>query len=499
MNPSKQSPYDVWSELAAARGVTAPPTIFECVGAGGLLQEIVDACPMGSKIYAAGGWYTGDSLNVTHATKKLLMIQFGGAPGADDWYGTLDAIVTGRLDPRPSIGMTVGLDGLPDAIDLARRRKVHPGSSSTRTNERDPTSLTVRAIVSRPFERGPRVAVITVGGTMDAKARAELRTSRAVGRVPWRMRIVALIAVLAAVAVSFGTAGASTKSAAASGPVVKVGMITALTGPIASNPGIKDTLLAAVAAFNKRGGVGTTHAKMQADVCDSHGDANGEVACARQMVDDGVVATLDDLTYNNPAGVVDILQGAGIPRIGIGGTDVSEFHRVSRIRSRPGSSRRTSVPQSGSSRTATRRSASCGPTRPPVRRSEGFLTPMFTAVGIDISCDVAVATGATDYAPYIAQVQQENPDAVLISHSDSVTTQLIGAMAQLNAKIPLGGAPGSFTIETLRKYKDHHEGHGPLGFVPVPLAGERQELPRAQAVLRRHEGVGQDRASARRS
>ncbi len=71
---------------------------------------------------------------------------------------------------------------------------------------------------------------------------------------------------------------------------------------------------------------------------------------------------------------------------------------------------------------------------------------------MDITCDVAVATGATDYAPYIAQLQQENPQAVLISHTDAVTTQLIGAMAQLNAKIPLGGNPGSFKLDTLKKY-----------------------------------------------
>jgi threonine dehydrogenase-like Zn-dependent dehydrogenase len=126
VNPSTRSPYDVWNEVAADRGVTTPPTIFECVGAAGLLQQIVDACPMGSKIYAAGGWYTGDLLNVTHATKKLLMIQFGGAPGGEDWYRTLDAIIAGTLDPRPSIGMTVGLEGLPDAIELARQAQGPP-------------------------------------------------------------------------------------------------------------------------------------------------------------------------------------------------------------------------------------------------------------------------------------------------------------------------------------------------------------------------------------
>jgi threonine dehydrogenase-like Zn-dependent dehydrogenase len=126
VNPATASPYDVWDEVAAERGFTDPPAIFECVGAAGLLQRIVDACPTGARIYAAGGWYTGDALNVTEATKKLLMIQFGGAPVADDWYGTLDAIVSGRLDPRPSIGMTVGLDGLPAAIDLARAAQGPP-------------------------------------------------------------------------------------------------------------------------------------------------------------------------------------------------------------------------------------------------------------------------------------------------------------------------------------------------------------------------------------
>ena len=102
---------------------------------------------------------------------------------------------------------------------------------------------------------------------------------------------------------------------------------------------------------------------------------------------------------------------------------------------------------------------------------------MFTAVGVDITCDVAVATGATDYAPYVAQVQQENPDAVLISHSDSVTTQLIGAMAQLNAKVPLGGSPGSFTLDTLRKYKDITKGTVLADSFPYPAQVNVKNFP----------------------
>jgi threonine dehydrogenase-like Zn-dependent dehydrogenase len=126
VNASSRSPYEAWQEVASEHGVLSPPVIYECVGAAGLLERIVEACPMGSRIFAAGGWYTGDSLNVTVATKKGVMIQFGGGPGGDAWYGTLDAILSGRLDPRPSIGMVIGLEGVPDAIDLARRAEGPP-------------------------------------------------------------------------------------------------------------------------------------------------------------------------------------------------------------------------------------------------------------------------------------------------------------------------------------------------------------------------------------
>ncbi len=126
VNPSSESPYEVWQQVASEGGTSSPPVIFECVGTAGLLEAIVDACSMGSRIYAAGGWYTGDTLDVTAATQKGVMIQFGGSPGGEAWYGTLDAIVAGRLDPRPSIGMVIGLDGVPEAIDLARKAQGPP-------------------------------------------------------------------------------------------------------------------------------------------------------------------------------------------------------------------------------------------------------------------------------------------------------------------------------------------------------------------------------------
>jgi ABC-type branched-subunit amino acid transport system substrate-binding protein len=287
--------------------------------------------------------------------------------------------------------------------------------------------------------------------------------------------VVVLAGLVAALALPLN--GVATAADSASAPVVKVGMITALTGPIAANPGVKDALLASIAAFNKRGGVGTNHAKMEADICDTRGDANGEVDCARQMVDDGVVATLNDLTYNNPAGVVDILEKAAIPRIGVGGTDISEFGSSVSYPISAGVIAAYLGTAVGFKQDGAKKICLIRTDAPTGATFKGFLQPSFTAIGIDIICDVAVATGATDYAPYIAELQREDPDAVLISHSDSVTTQLIAAMAQLNAKIPLGGNPGSFAPETLKKYSDITKGTVLSDSFPYPSQANVKNFP----------------------
>jgi threonine dehydrogenase-like Zn-dependent dehydrogenase len=56
---------------------------------------------------------------------------------AQDWYGTLDAIASGTLDPLPSIGKVISLDEVAGSLDLARnsdgppRIVVHPNGDVT--------------------------------------------------------------------------------------------------------------------------------------------------------------------------------------------------------------------------------------------------------------------------------------------------------------------------------------------------------------------------------
>ncbi len=95
-------------------------------GGPGLLQQLVQSSTMGTRIYAAGGWYSGDTLDCTLATHRGVTIQFGGGPNPEAWYGTLEAVIAGRLDPRPTIGATIGLDDVPDALDQTRAAQGPP-------------------------------------------------------------------------------------------------------------------------------------------------------------------------------------------------------------------------------------------------------------------------------------------------------------------------------------------------------------------------------------
>jgi threonine dehydrogenase-like Zn-dependent dehydrogenase len=125
-DPAEQPPFEAFNQARAKYGLPGPAVIFECVGAAGLIQNIVESAEMATRIYCAGGWYTGDTLDITTATRNGVTIQFGGGPHPQDWYGTLDAIASGRLDPLPSVGAIITLDEVPDALDLARRSEGPP-------------------------------------------------------------------------------------------------------------------------------------------------------------------------------------------------------------------------------------------------------------------------------------------------------------------------------------------------------------------------------------
>jgi len=253
-------------------------------------------------------------------------------------------------------------------------------------------------------------------------------------------------------------------------------MIAPITSPTAANPDQGEAFKAAVAAFNKRGGIGTNGNKMQAVVCDTKGDANGEVDCARRMVDEGVVATVNDLAYNNPSGVADVLQSAGIPRVGSGttGTETPDSLTFPLSTGIVGAYQADAVgfEDRGKAKVVlVRTDAATG------GGFKGFISPPFKAAGVDVVGDVAIATGSTDYAPYVAEIQSSNPDAVLLAIDDTSAAQLIAAMQQLDYKVLLGGHPGTFPLDVLRKFKDITNGALLAESFPYPSQNNVKNFP----------------------
>jgi threonine dehydrogenase-like Zn-dependent dehydrogenase len=120
-DPAEGSVFDVFRETRLEHKLSGTAVVFECVGAPGLINSIVKEADFYTRIYCAGGWYTGDTLDITEATRQGLTLRFGGGPMPEDWYGVLDAVVQGRLDPMPSVGRIIGVDEVPEALDEARR------------------------------------------------------------------------------------------------------------------------------------------------------------------------------------------------------------------------------------------------------------------------------------------------------------------------------------------------------------------------------------------
>lgn len=137
VNPAEDSPYEA---LAAAAATDDPalmaeptavlgqlplrPTVaFECVGATGLLQQLIAGMPAGSRIVVAGIAMGSDTIEPGMGILKELDIRFSLYYSPAEFAETFTRLVAGEFDVAPLLTHTVGLDGVADAFD---RLKTNP-------------------------------------------------------------------------------------------------------------------------------------------------------------------------------------------------------------------------------------------------------------------------------------------------------------------------------------------------------------------------------------
>jgi 2-desacetyl-2-hydroxyethyl bacteriochlorophyllide A dehydrogenase len=107
VDPAAGSPFDT----------VAPTTIFEAVGAPGIIDDVLRRAPAGSRIVVAGVCMEPDTVHPFFAIAKEINVQFVLAYEPAEFTESLRAIAEGEIEVTPVITGEVGLDQVGAAFD----------------------------------------------------------------------------------------------------------------------------------------------------------------------------------------------------------------------------------------------------------------------------------------------------------------------------------------------------------------------------------------------
>ncbi|GJF10717.1 dehydrogenase [Mycolicibacterium cyprinidarum] len=119
-----------WSHVYRAvdrLGATAPkrPVVFECVGVPGMIDGIIGAAPLASRIVVVGVCMGDDKLRPAMAVGKEIDIRFVFGYTPLEFRDTLFMLAEGKLDASALVTGTVGLDGVATAFQALGDPETH--------------------------------------------------------------------------------------------------------------------------------------------------------------------------------------------------------------------------------------------------------------------------------------------------------------------------------------------------------------------------------------
>lgn len=119
-----------WSHVyraADALGAAGPkrPVIFECVGVPGMIDGIVGAAPLNSRVVVVGVCMGEDKLRPAMAISKEVDLRFVFGYTPLEFRDTLHMLADGKVDGSPLLTGTVGLDGVEATFDALGDPETH--------------------------------------------------------------------------------------------------------------------------------------------------------------------------------------------------------------------------------------------------------------------------------------------------------------------------------------------------------------------------------------
>jgi 2-desacetyl-2-hydroxyethyl bacteriochlorophyllide A dehydrogenase len=137
IDPAQESPHDRWETLGVPRargaqqmirmmgGSFGRPIVFECVGAPGVVQALIEAAPAGSQIVVAGVCMETDRIEPSIAITKEIELTFVFGYTPEEFAATLANIAEGRIDVSGLVTGRVGLDGVAQAFTALGDPEAH--------------------------------------------------------------------------------------------------------------------------------------------------------------------------------------------------------------------------------------------------------------------------------------------------------------------------------------------------------------------------------------
>ncbi|MFM8753423.1 MAG: zinc-binding dehydrogenase [Phenylobacterium sp.] len=128
IDPGRESPHAHWDAYGvpvqrAAQSMArmmgrsfGRPVVFECVGAPGILQTLIEASPAGAQIVVAGVCMETDKIEPAIAVTKEMELTFVFGYTPDEFARTLRQIAEGVIDVSSVVTGKVGLDGVAEAF-----------------------------------------------------------------------------------------------------------------------------------------------------------------------------------------------------------------------------------------------------------------------------------------------------------------------------------------------------------------------------------------------
>jgi threonine dehydrogenase-like Zn-dependent dehydrogenase len=119
-----------WSHVyraADAFGAAGPkrPVIFECVGVPGMIDGVIAAAPLNSRVVVVGVCMGEDKLRPAMAIAKEVDLRFVFGYTPLEFRDTLHLLADGKVDGTPLLTGTVGLDGVAAAFDALGDPETH--------------------------------------------------------------------------------------------------------------------------------------------------------------------------------------------------------------------------------------------------------------------------------------------------------------------------------------------------------------------------------------